>query len=118
MEENLANKIGAAARAARIRRGWSQADAAEQIGISVEFYARMERGRTMPSVPTLVAMASALQVSADEIIGKTAGSSRRTTGAAAATTESKDLRLLVRRLRTASPKTVRLLNLLAAALEK
>ena len=115
MEETLGKKVGIAVRKARVRRGWSQADAAEQIGISVEFYARIERGRTMPSVPTLVAMADALQVTADELLGR-AGPARRAVVIAEAT--SKDVRLLMRRVRGASPKTVRLLNLLAVALEE
>ena len=65
MDENLAKKIGVAARASRTALGLTQADAAERVGITSEFYARIERGQTLPSVPTLAAIADALGVSAD-----------------------------------------------------
>ena len=114
MDDDLAHRIGERARAARGALGWSQADAAERIGISVEFYARIERGRTMPSTPTLVRMAGSLGVTVDGLVG----------GAKATPTTrvepklSPELRRLVRRLGRASTKTVRLLNLVAVALER
>jgi len=37
--------------------------------VSVEFYARIERGKTLPSVPTLLRLATALRVSADVLLG-------------------------------------------------
>jgi transcriptional regulator with XRE-family HTH domain len=116
METELAKKIGAAARIARKARGWSQADAAERIGISLEFYARIERGQTLPSTPTLVAMGQALDVSLDVLTGRVRG---REPAARPRPTveESPEMRLLLRRLRRAKPKTIRLLNLIAAALE-
>jgi hypothetical protein len=61
-------------------------------------------------------MADALRVGADDLLGRASGSSRRSSVAVEST--SKDVRLLLRRIRGASPKTVRLLNLLAAALER
>jgi transcriptional regulator with XRE-family HTH domain len=116
METELAQKIGTAARAARKVHGWSQADAAERIGISSEFYARIERGQTLPSTPTLVAMGKVLDVSLDVLTGivrdRAPAARPRSPGA-----ESPEMRRLQRRLRRAKPKTVRLLNLLAAALE-
>lgn len=117
METELAKKIGAAARTARKARGWSQADAAERIGISLEFYARIERGQTMPSTPTLVAMGQALDVSLDILTGRVRGR-EPAARPRPAVEESPELRRLLRRLRQAKPKTVRLLNLIAAALER
>jgi transcriptional regulator with XRE-family HTH domain len=120
MDTELAKTIGAAARAARTAHGLSQADAAERVGISTEFYARIERGGTLPSTPTLLAIAEALDVSADVLLGRASRSGRR--AALRAFTEDdglelpRDLRLLLRRARRARPKTIRLLNLLAAAL--
>lgn len=111
----LANKLGTAARAARVSLGLSQPDAAERIEISAEFYARIERGRTMPSVPTLVRMAEGLAVSTDTLLGgKPAPSAARRTESP----NSPELRLLLRRLRRASPKTVRLLTRVLGAIEK
>jgi transcriptional regulator with XRE-family HTH domain len=117
--ETLATKIGKAARTARAALGLTQADAAEQIGISTEFYARIERGGATPSVPTLAKMAAALETTADRLLGRgessTAAQWARANGA---TSEEPEIRRLVRRLRGAHPRTLRLLNLLAAALEK
>jgi transcriptional regulator with XRE-family HTH domain len=116
METDLAKKIGAAARTARKARRWSQADAAERIGISLEFYARIERGQTMPSTPTLVAMGHALDVSLDILTGRVRGR-ERAARPRPTLEESPEMRRLLRRLRRAKPRTVRLLNLIAAALE-
>lgn len=118
MDENLAKKIGLAARASRTALGLTQADAAERVGINSEFYARIERGQTLPSVPTLAALADALGVSADRLLGS-AGPSARTDEPAPArsASDSPAMRRLQRRLRGARPRTIRLLGLLAAALE-
>lgn len=118
MDAELAKAIGAAARVARTRLGLSQADAAERAGISSEFYARIERGGTLPSTPTLVAMADALQVSADVLLGRRRGPIRRPTRQAADEPESREFRRLLRRARKANPKTLRLLNLVAGAIER
>src|SRR3954466_13933868 len=113
METDLAKKIGAAARTARKARRWSQADAAEHIGISSEFYARIERGQTMPSTSTLVAMGQALDVSLDVITGRVRGR-EPAARPRSAVDEPPEMRRLLRRLRRAKPRTVRLLNLIAA----
>jgi transcriptional regulator with XRE-family HTH domain len=115
MDTDLARKIGAAARAARADLALSQADAAERIGISAEFYARIERGATLPSTPTLAAIADGLEVSADALLGRNAGRQKRS-ARKPADDDRPEVRRLLRRVRHANPKTVRLLNLLAAAL--
>jgi DNA-binding XRE family transcriptional regulator len=112
MELELARKIGAAARAARTALGRSQADTAEEIGISSDFYARIERGGTMPSVPTLVRMASALKVTTDVLLGLDKRPVPR-----AEPQDSPELRLLLRRARNVSSRSLRLLCGLAGALE-
>jgi len=114
MDSQLAHIIGAAARAARSRLGLSQADAAERCGISTEFYARIERGGTFPSVPTLLSIAEALDVSADVLLGRT--QPRRKPAPAQPEPRDGDLRRLLRRAREADPASVRLLSLVAAAL--
>lgn len=118
MDKELAKKIGDGARVARGALRLTQADAAERIGISHAFYARIERGATLPSVPTLSAIAVGLGISADALLGEPsarAATSRDRVAEYGAS--SSDLRRLIRRLQKASPRTVRLLNLLAAALE-
>ncbi len=119
MDTRLAQQIGSAARDARQALKITQAEAAERVGVSPEFYARIERGQTLPSTPTLAAMAKALQVSADRLLGLGTETQART-AAPMATAESDPapVRLLCRRVRRAKPRTVRLLSLIAAALEK
>lgn len=68
MDKALAKQIGEAARESRKARGLTQADVAERVGVSVEFYARLERGGTLPSVPTLRRLASALSTSTDRLL--------------------------------------------------
>lgn len=122
METALAIRIGAAAREARTALGFTQDDAAERAGISSEFYARIERGGTMPSVPTLVRICGALGVSPDALLSRNI----QRAPAFAGTTptrrevaeEPPELRRLLRRLRRARPRTLRLLGLVAAELER
>jgi transcriptional regulator with XRE-family HTH domain len=125
MDRHLAKKIGDGARAARRSHGWTQDDAAERIGVSVEFYARIERGGTLPSVPTLQRMAAALGVGADVLLGLAGRECAAPPASIAAEAVAEDAsgqgrarRLLMRRVRSAGPRTVRLLNLLAAELER
>jgi transcriptional regulator with XRE-family HTH domain len=115
MDTELAKRIGRATRKARVNLGLSQADAAERIGISLEFFGRIERGTTSPSVPTLVAMATALHVSADVLLGLEEGQRLRVTPTAIEP-RSPQLRALLRRIKRAEPKTIRVLNVVAAAL--
>jgi len=119
MDTELARTIARAARSARTARGMRQADAAEVIGVSLEFYGRIERGGTLPSTPTLRSMAQALGVSADPLLGLTTKTGAP--GGQPAPTAVRDtapaLRRLLRRLRKATPRTLRLLAAVAAALE-
>lgn len=68
MNEALAITIGAAARAARARLGLTQADVAERVGIAMEVYSRMERGKVMPSVTTLRKLCLTLNVGANTLL--------------------------------------------------
>lgn len=115
MEREIARRIGLAARAARNARGESQADTAERVGISLDFYARIERGQTMPSVPTLVRIARALEVSTDTLLGPRKAA---VLAPAAPGADTPDVRRLIRRVRQARPKSVRVLNIVAAALNE
>ncbi len=119
MDTNLAKRIGSAARAARRARSLTQQDAAESIGVSAEFYGRIERGRTLPSVPTLVRIAEALDIPTDALVGRTgsqgvASPLKLNPGSPAMPPE---LRNLLRRLRRVPPRTLRLLGALVAELE-
>lgn len=121
MDKELAESIGAAAREARLGLKLTQEDAAERITVSAEFYARIERGNALPSVPTLARICSALGVSADTLLGRGGldspgdGSTQWATETPADTPE---IRRLVRRLRRATPATLRLVTLLVKELER
>jgi transcriptional regulator with XRE-family HTH domain len=47
----------------------TQKDAAERIGVRPDFYDRIERGATMPSLRTLTRIVWALDASADVLLG-------------------------------------------------
>jgi transcriptional regulator with XRE-family HTH domain len=122
MDKELAESIGKAAREARRSLGLTQEDAAERIGVSAEFYARIERGNALPSVPSLARIAAALGVSADKLIGRPEQSRSKEVSnkwkQASQPDDSREMRRLVRRLRKATPATLRLVTLLIKELER
>jgi transcriptional regulator with XRE-family HTH domain len=118
MDARLARTIGGAARAARLARGLTQEDAADLVGVSLEFYGRIERGRTLPSVPTLLRVATALQVSADVLLGLDRTPEAARSRPAATSTPDAATRKLLRRISRARPSTVRLVNLLLHEVER
>ncbi|CAM4301697.1 helix-turn-helix transcriptional regulator [Corallococcus sp. ZKHCc1 1396] len=69
MNEELAITVGTAARAARERQGLTQGDVASQVGIAMEVYSRMERGRVLPSSTTLRRLSMVLRIRADTLLG-------------------------------------------------
>ena len=114
MDDKLAKTIGLAAKAARQARDLTQEDAADAVGVSSEFYARIERGKTLPSTPTLASIASALDVSADVLLGLDDSPPRKQKPVALGDRTS---RLVMRRLRDVRPSTMRLVNLLLREVE-
>jgi transcriptional regulator with XRE-family HTH domain len=65
----LKEAIGRGVHQARKALKLTQEDAAERIGVSPEFYSRIERGATMPSLRTITRMVWALDASADVLLG-------------------------------------------------
>ena len=108
--------LGAAIREARKVRGWTQKQAGEQLEISSEFLARVERGKGLPSVPTFARMVNVLNVSADELLGL-AGAWANELVQQAGERDSPVMKLLISRLRGQSPLTLRLVESLIATLE-
>ena len=70
MSDELGTTIGATARAAREQLGLTQAQVAELVGLVPLVYSRLERGKMLPSVPTLLRICNALDISADEALGR------------------------------------------------
>lgn len=66
--KTLKGKLGVNIRNARLRRGLTQEQAAEQIGISPEVYGRLERGGIFPRVSRLLTICEKLGVSADQLL--------------------------------------------------
>jgi transcriptional regulator with XRE-family HTH domain len=131
VDKELAESIGAASRVTRHALKLTQEDAAERIGVSAEFYARIERGNALPSVPTLARLCSALGISADTLLGR-ADPDRAEPGRAEpgrikevaprwtppSPPDGPELRRVLRRLRKASPATLRVVTLLVKELER
>ncbi|GAB4569826.1 MAG: hypothetical protein Tsb0020_24190 [Haliangiales bacterium] len=120
MNKELAKSIGSAARRARTDLKLTQEDAAERINMSVEFYARIERGNSMPSVQNLRRIAEALGVSADVMLGRVKydAASAMVWRPAAPVTDTPEVRRIARMLRRAKPGTLRLVTMLLKELQR
>ena len=119
MEKELPKTLGAAARQARKALDLTQEDVADRIGVSAEFYARIERGHSLPSVPTFARIAGALGVSADTLIGRHLPAvAHRPSWLPPQAPDSPEIRRIVRRLRRASPAALRLVSLLMKEMER
>lgn len=62
--------IGRQLRTYRQLAGWTQVSLSQQVGLSAEAYARIERGRALPSLPTLLRLGNALRLSSDALLGE------------------------------------------------
>ena len=119
MNKELAKTIGTAARQARKSLHLTQEDAAERIDVSVEFYARIERGTSLPSILTFARVVAALGVSADALLGRPMSFvSANAVWAAPTPADSPEIRRLLRRLRKAEPSALRVVNMLLKELER
>jgi transcriptional regulator with XRE-family HTH domain len=119
MEPTLSTILGAAVRAARQRQELTQADVAERVGLATEVYGRLERGHMLPSVRTLLRICTVLHVSADQVLGLinldkpiTVAETPRENK------EPREVRRLVRTLRTLDPGQLRLIGQVANALKR
>jgi transcriptional regulator with XRE-family HTH domain len=114
--------LGKAARDARIRSGLTQADVAQSIGTVTEVYGRMERGKLLPSVPTLFRLCLALQSGPHELMGFAAaerGSGKLPWGSLKVSPgleDTPEVRRLVRRLCRLERSQLRLVQLIVASL--
>ncbi|MCG8418158.1 MAG: helix-turn-helix domain-containing protein [Proteobacteria bacterium] len=121
MNRELAKSIGGAARTARKALQLTQEDAAERINVSVEFYARIERGTSLPSIATFARIVSALGVSADTLLGREPAPAPAVPASSwmiPPPSDSPEIRRLLRRLRKARASTLRLVSMLTKELER
>jgi transcriptional regulator with XRE-family HTH domain len=66
--KRLVREIGAACRRGRDSLGLTQQEASERIGVSAEYYARIERGVSVPSTVTMFHIAHVFGVDLDKLI--------------------------------------------------
>ena len=119
MDDKLALALGAAARAARLRAGLTQAEAAEKAGLAPGVYGRIERGGMMPSVPTLRRLSIVLKIPSDTLLSLSHSEVTAWVDSLPAREErSPDLRKLARSLRNLSPSQLKVLNVIATALTR
>lgn len=121
MSSALMRSIGRAARQARRARKLTQEDVADRVGVSTQFYGRIERGYALPSVTTLRRMLEVLDMRADDLLGVTtseAGPSDDATTQAQLEADNPHLRRLMRYLRRASPVTLQVVKVLLDEIEK
>jgi transcriptional regulator with XRE-family HTH domain len=125
MDTELASMLGAASRAARVRMGLTQADVAERIGMASEVYGRLERGHMLPSVQNLRRLCVVLNVPPHELLGLgenlAAPPPTKEKGVGATKAREDDtpeMRRLMRNLRKLSPVQLKLMNLVASAMQQ
>ena len=115
----LNETLGDRLRAVRTARGLVQAEVALCLGVTAEFYARIERGHALPSVPTFHKIIRALDVSADTALGLMASANASSSQAGRkAEYDIPEIRRIMRRLRDSPAGQVRLVTLLVKELER
>jgi transcriptional regulator with XRE-family HTH domain len=112
LQETLARNL----RAARKRKGLTQAKVADAIGVSTNIYWRYETARTLPSVETLRDICKVLDVSADTLLGIEPG--QISSAPQLPPDEPLMVRRLLGKLRQASRSTRYLVEMVLAGIEK
>lgn len=92
---DLKKQIAARIRTIRTARGLSQDDLAAMIGRSVDAISNIERGKNLPSLETLMALAEGLELTLVDLVGtlpaKAKVSAKRTASEAALTEIARQL---------------------------
>jgi transcriptional regulator with XRE-family HTH domain len=119
MDRDFTIAMGNAVRKARHARGLTQEQVAEQLEVSVDFYARIERGRAHPSIDTFLCMMSVLDASADTLLGlDEAGATGPAEVPLTTPDDSPAVRSLARRLRRVGSSTVRMVSAILKEFEQ
>jgi DNA-binding XRE family transcriptional regulator len=106
-------------RAARERAGLTQASMATKLGMEDEVYARYERAKMWPSLDRLGRICEILGCTSDSLLGTDQPPPRPARPPAPTPDDdSPDVRRLLRRLRKARPKTLRLAKQMLDELDK
>jgi transcriptional regulator with XRE-family HTH domain len=119
MDKELAVAMGSAARHARHALQLTQQQVADQLGVSVEFYSRMERGLAHPGLEVFLRMLEVLGVRADTLLGLDAA--HAATPVAVPLTspdDSRDVRRVVAALQKLPASTSRFVTALLSEFER
>jgi len=65
---NITARFGERLRQLRLRRGWTQVEMAERLGIDRSYISDMERGKKNVCLPTLEVIAQALGLSISQVL--------------------------------------------------
>ncbi|AXR62923.1 helix-turn-helix domain-containing protein [Leptospira mayottensis] len=74
--EILVEKLGTNIRSLRSKKGWSQTELADKIGVHLTHINRIENGKYLPSLDTVVLLAEALESSLDILVNGSTESSK------------------------------------------
>ena len=109
--------ISQVSRRTREANNLTQVDIADRIGVSEEFYARIERGMCWPSIRTFARLVIALGVQADVLLGLKPADHFVSTPIQDIEDERSEIRRVSRLLRRAQPRTLRLVKRLLVAID-
>jgi transcriptional regulator with XRE-family HTH domain len=70
VQSDLLIRLGTRVKALRARRGWTQAELAEKVGIDRSFLADVERGKRNISILNLAAIAEGLEVTLSQFFSR------------------------------------------------
>ncbi|GEL72537.1 hypothetical protein MVI01_43210 [Myxococcus virescens] len=107
VDHKLAAVLGRAARDARLRLGLTQSDVAERMGMAMEVYSRLERGKMLPRTQTLRRLCDVLEVSADTLLGVGRPDGAPVTPRKTVKEDPVELRRMTRKLRELEPGQLR-----------
>ncbi len=119
MDKELAVAMGCAARHARHALQLTQQQVADQLGVSVEFYSRMERGLAHPGLEVFLRMLDVFGVRADTLLGLDA--TRPAAPVAVPLTspdDSREVRHVVAALQNLPASTLRFVAMLLKEIER
>ena len=69
--------IGEAIKKARVAKGYTKADLARKTGLSFQTLDKWEKGENYPNVYNLIPIADVLNISLDELVGRTVQNEQR-----------------------------------------
>jgi transcriptional regulator with XRE-family HTH domain len=118
LRRRLSSKLGAVARAARLRAGLTQADVAERLGMATEVYGRLERGLMLPSVLSLWRLCVTLRIPADHLLGLASKKPPPWVLTPPRERDEPQVRRLIRAVRGLKASQLRTLSLMVAALQR